>query len=596
MKMRHSILAPLVLAGGSASASVASAAGRSLTTYSTKSCKNLPGDAGWPSTDAWAQLNETVGGRLVATIPLGSPCHGDAYNATECARLQDAWLYSEVHSHFLTQICFLRDYVRARACGLLYYVDTRDTATDMTRSMESSSSVMAPLFANASCDPFTSRDVPCTLGNYVSFAVNATGPADIQAALRFAEEKNVRFVIRNTGHDYNGRSTGAGALAVWTHYLKGTEILDWEDEHYAGKALKAGAGVQGFEAIAAANGAGLAVVTGECPTVGVAGGYVQSKLRVGMLMVLEAGGHSALSTIYGLAADNTLSFEVVTPTGDLVTASRAENADLYWALSGGGGGNYGVVTSITTRAHPDAPVSGAKFAVTTADNETLYQVIDAFHAALPAIVDSGVMIIYFFGPGFLQSPALTAYNKTQAEVEQILTPLIDSLALLNITLAPNYTSYDTYRDHYNNYWGPLPSGNIQLVELGVTYIGVGLNVSHFGGDGANAVLPQWRDSIVQVSLTLPWSFEVPFEDMVAEQSRMTEVVQPVIEAATPGAGAYINEADFQQKDWQETFFGVNYPKLLEIKNKYDPNGLLYNVAAVGSDAWTVDYHGRMCRS
>ncbi|KAL2881629.1 hypothetical protein SGCOL_003198 [Colletotrichum sp. CLE4] len=480
--------------------------------------------------------------------------------------------------------------------------------------MESSSSVMAPLFANASCDPFTAQDVPCILGNYVSYAVNASGPADVQAALKFADEKNVRFIIRNTGHDYNGRSTGAGALAIWTHYLKGTEIVDWEDEHYAGKALKAGAGVQGFEAIAAANDAGLAVVTGECPTVGVAGGYVQ------------AGGHSALSTIYGLAADNTLSFEVVTPTGELLTASRAENEDLYWALSGGGGGNYGVVTSITTRAHPDAPVSGAKFAVTVADNETLYQVIDAFHAALPAIVDSGVMIIYFFGPGFLQSPAMTAYNKTQAEVEQILQPFTDSLALLNITLQPNLTSFDSYRDHYNNYWGPLPSGNIQvgtqlfggrllpravlpdfgptarsLVELGVTYIGVGLNVSHFGHDGAdnakfNAVLPQWRDSIVQVSLTLPWSFEVPFEDMVAEQTRMTEVVQPVIEAATPGAGAYINEADFQQKDWQETFYGVNYPTLLSIKNKYDPKGLLYNVAAVGSEAWTVDNNGRMCKS
>ncbi|GKT40443.1 FAD-linked oxidoreductase ZEB1 [Colletotrichum spaethianum] len=566
MKMRHSILAPLVLAGGSASASMV------CDDELDDPVQVPPGDAGWPSADAWAQLNETVGGRLVATVPLGSPCHGDAYNATECALLQDEWLYSEVHH--------------------------------------------GPLFANASCDPFTARDVPCTLSNYVVYAVNATGPADIQAALKFADQNNVRFIIRNTGHDYNGRSTGAGALSVWTHYLKGTEILDWEDEHYTGKALKAGAGIQGFEAIAAANEAGLVVITGECPTVGIAGGYVQ----VGMLMILEGGGHSALSTIYGLAADNTLSFEVVTPTGDLVTASKSENEDLYWALSGGGGGNYGVVTSITTRAHPDAPISGAKFAITVADNSTLYQVIDVFHAALPDIVDAGLMVIYFFGPGFLQSPAITAYNKTQAEVELIFAPLIDSLAPLNINLQPNYTSFDTYRDHYNNYWGPLPSGNIQvgtqlfggrliprsvlpnfgptaqqLVELGVTYIGVGLNVSHFGGDGANAVLPQWRDSIVAASLTLPWSFEVPFADMLAEQNRMTEVVQPVIEAVTPDAGAYMNEADFQQKDWQETFFGINYPKLLDIKHKYDPNGLLYNVAAVGSDAWTVDYYGRMCR-
>ncbi|KAF9879663.1 FAD binding domain-containing protein [Colletotrichum karsti] len=568
--MRSSILnlASLVLTGGG----IASAAATGCRNSTTSSCKYFPGDEGWPSADVWAKFNETVGGRLVATVPLGTPCHGDSYNETECARLQDAWLYSEVH-------------------------------------MESSSSVMAPLFANASCDPFLPKDSPCTLGNYVSFAVNASGPADIVAALKFADEKNVRFVIRNTGHDYNGRSTGAGALAVWTHYLKGTEVIDWEDEQYVGKALKAGSGVQGFEAIAAAKEAGLAVVTGECPTVGLAGGYIQG------------GGHSALSTVYGLAADNTLSFDVVTPTGELVTASRNENQDLYWALSGGGGGNYGVVTSITVRAHPDAPVSGAKFAVTVPTNNTalLNSVIDTFHAALPDIVDSGVMIIYFFGPGFLQSPAMTAYNKTQAETAAILKPLIDSLATLGITLEPTYTEFESYRDHYDHYWGPLPSGNIQvgtqlfggrllpraklpdfgptahkLVELGVTYIGVGLNVSHFGGD--NAVLPQWRDSIVQVSLTLPWSFEVPFADMVAEQNRMTEVVQPVIEAATPGAGAYINEADFQQKDWQETFFGVNYPKLLEVKQKYDPKGLLYNVAAVGSDAWTVDDHGRMCRS
>ncbi|OBR04627.1 FAD binding domain-containing protein [Colletotrichum higginsianum IMI 349063] len=564
---RSPFLAPLALAGAVGSASAAS--------LPSPSCKYLPGDPGWPSADAWAQLNRTVDGRLVATVPLGSACHGDGYNATECARLQDAWLYSEVH-------------------------------------MESSSSVMAPLFANASCDPFTPRDVPCALGNYVSYAVDASGPADVQAALRFADQHNVRLVVRNTGHDYNGRSTGAGALAVWTHHLKGAEIIDWDDgSYYVGKALRAGAGVQGFEAIAAADAAGLAVVTGECPTVGIAGGYVQG------------GGHSALSTVYGLAADNTLSFEVVTPTGDLVTASRTQNEDLYWALSGGGGGNYGVVTSITTKAHPDAPVSGATFAVTIPEgdnNETLYRVIDAFHAALPDIVDAGVMIIYFFGPGFLQSPALTAYNKTRADVERILAPLVGSLAQLNVTLEPTYTSFDTYRGHYNHYWGPLPSGNIQvgtqlfggrllpravlpsfgptarrLVELGVTYIGVGLDVSRFGRDGANAVLPQWRDSIVQVSLTLPWSFEAPFADMLAEQDRMTEVVQPVIEAATPGAGAYINEADFQQKDWQETFFGANYPRLLRVKNKYDPAGLLYNVAAVGSDAWNVDYHGRMCR-
>ncbi|KAF4998728.1 hypothetical protein FGRMN_3054 [Fusarium graminum] len=407
----------------------------------------------------------------------------------------------------------------------------------------------------------------------------------------FANERNIRFVIRNTGHDYLGRSIGAGSLAVWTHYLK--------------------TGIQGFEALAAAHAAGLVVVTGECPSVGLAGGYTQG------------GGHSALSTKFGLAADNTLEFEVVTASGKVVKANRSQNKDLYWALSGGGSGNYGVVTSATVKAHPEAKVSGAKFLITAPEgrSELIYDAIDAFHAALPRIVESGIMIIYFFSESFLQIPAITAYNKTETEVKQILQPFADSLAAIGIKLDPTFTQYSSYYEHYDHYWGPLPAGNIQvgtqlfggrllprnkfgdfspaarkLAEMGVTYIGVGLNVSRFGGSSANSVLPQWRDSIVMVSFTLPWDNEAPWEEMVASQRRITDDIQPVIEAATPGAGAYINEADFKQKDWKETFYGANYDKLLKIKKKYDPKNLFYATVVAGSDAWTIANDGRMCKA
>lgn len=60
---------------------------------------------------------------------------------------------------------------------------------------------MQTYFANQSCDPFTDRTVPCKLGNYVSYAVDVRKTADIAAALRFAKSKNVRVVIRNTGHE-----------------------------------------------------------------------------------------------------------------------------------------------------------------------------------------------------------------------------------------------------------------------------------------------------------------------------------------------------------------------------------------------------------
>ena len=70
---------------------------------------------------------------------------------------------------------------------------------------------------------------------------------------------------------YLGKSTGDGALAIWTHYLKDIDFLDYNSAYYTGKAIKIGAGVQGFEAYAAADKEGLNVVGGECPTVGLAG-------------------------------------------------------------------------------------------------------------------------------------------------------------------------------------------------------------------------------------------------------------------------------------------------------------------------------------
>ena len=66
-------------------------------------------------------------------------------------------------------------------------------------------------------------------------------------------------MIRNTAHDYVGRSTGAGGLAVWTHYLKGVEVKEWSDADYAGKAVKIAAGAQGLEVLEAASAAGLVV-------------------------------------------------------------------------------------------------------------------------------------------------------------------------------------------------------------------------------------------------------------------------------------------------------------------------------------------------
>ncbi|KAJ0165266.1 putative FAD-linked oxidoreductase [Colletotrichum tanaceti] len=543
-------------------------------------CHCLPGDKCWPSTASWDGLNATVGGRLVATKPIGSPCHDPTYDAAACAALQSSWTNPLTH-------------------------------------IPSSSSVMQTYFANQSCDPFTDRAVPCTLGNYVSYAVDVRCTADVSNALRFAKANNLRVVVRNTGHDFLGRSTGAGALAIWTNHLKTIDFTTWSDKYYSGPAVNVGAGVLGYEILEAAHAKGLAVVSGECATVGLAGGFIQG------------GGHSALSTRFGLGADQTLAFQVVTADGSTVVASPARNPDLYWALSGGGGGTFGVVTGVTVRAHDaaDTLVGGAAFqllaATTTPDR--FAAAVAKFHELLPAMTDHGAFAVFLHNAQFLVLRPLTVWNATAAHVRDVvLGPFVHALADIGIALPVAYSEL-SYRDHYATHMGPLPQGNLEVaryqfggrlipravleadndgyqrVVRNLTANGVLLagSVGRYekpAGAPENAVHPAWRRAVMQLQLITNWDDAAPRADMEAAQRRMTEEFMPLIQSVTPGSASYMNEADFRQPDWQTAFFGDNYARLLAVKNKWDPESLFYVLKGVGSEAWNVAPDGRMCRA
>ncbi|KGO50044.1 FAD linked oxidase, N-terminal [Penicillium expansum] len=540
-------------------------------------CHCLPSDSCWPAPSAWASLNSTVGGRLVATVPIGTPCHEPNYDAAACAALKASWNLPEPH-------------------------------------LDSSSSVMQTYFANQSCDPFTAKSQPCRLGNYVNYAVNVSSSDQVIAAVNFARKNNIRFVIRNTGHDYLGRSTGAGALSVWTHHLSDIEYKDWSSPTYQGPAFKVGAGVVGYQILEAGSAKGLVVVTGECPTVGLAGGYTQG------------GGHSALSTNFGLGADNTLEFEVVTAAGKLVKASRSENADLYWALSGGGAGNYGVVISIVVKAHKDAPIAGASLQFTAANitTDTFYEAVSQFHSLLPAMVDQGVTVIYQMTSSFFAINPVTAYNQTTDDVQAILAPFTSALTKLNIKYLASFSQHDSYYGHYNKYMGPLPWGNLavgsyqyggrliprktlehnsngigsalrNLTQAGVIAVGVGMNVSA-PVNVPNAVFPALRNAAVTMQIGTPWNETAPWSKMIADQDKITTEYVPQLEAVTPDSGCYQNEANFRQPNWKQIFFGSNYPRLLAVKRKWDPSSFFYALKAVGSDVWSVSESGRMCRA
>ncbi|KAJ5794907.1 hypothetical protein N7457_001506, partial [Penicillium paradoxum] len=539
----------------------------------TETCRCFPGDPCWPSDGEWSAFNETIDGRLIKTVPLGTPCHAPNYDAAACAILKEGWVLPEEH-------------------------------------FESSSSIMAPFFANATCDPFHDVSKPCELGNYVRYSVDVRTAAQISSTVKFATEHNIRLVIRNTGHDYNGRSTGAGSLAVWTHHLKDLKIHSYTDDHYTGQAITMGAGIQGHEAYEIAEETGLQVVGGECPTVGLAGGYTQG------------GGHSALGSRYGLGADQVLQWEVIDGEGNFITATRDnEYSDIFWALSGGGAGTYGIVWSMTSKAHPGTPVSGLNLTYTSEgiSADTFYDTIETFHATLPSIVDAGAMSVWYFTNAFFSIAPITGPNIPIADLVDLVKPFTDALdnAGINYTMVAN--QYDSYLSEFHDMQGEIQVGTAQyggwlvprsvveennkglinayreITEAGGTFIGVGLNVSHaVSGDVYNAVLPAWRDALIDTTLTTPWEWDNP-DLMLERQRQMTEDFIPKLTALSPDSGAYMNEGDFQQPNFKKVFYGDNYDKLREIKAKYDPNDIFYGRTAVGSDEWSESEDGRLCR-
>lgn len=105
----------------------------------------------------------------------------------------------------------------------------------------------------------------CTLGGHASYSINVKNIAQIQLGINFARNTNMRLVVKNTGHDYIGKSSGAGALNIWTHNLKDIRFIsNYSIGSYSGPAFKAGAGVQGFEMLEAARDNGVTVLAGIC--------------------------------------------------------------------------------------------------------------------------------------------------------------------------------------------------------------------------------------------------------------------------------------------------------------------------------------------
>jgi hypothetical protein len=398
-------------------------------------------------------------------------------------------------------------------------------------------------------------------------------------------------------------------------------LPNYNTSYYSGPALRVGAGVRGADAAEFAAQHGYRVVIGDCPDVGLAGGYTQG------------GGHSLLTGLYGLAADNVLEWEVVTASGQHVVATPTQNTDLYWALSGGGGGTYGIVVSMTIRMFADGQIATASlsFGVTaTGGVDEYWEAVGVFVSHLQGLVDNnGVVSAFLISNDSLDVSSLMAPGHTSDELMTLLGPMISALeqtgaGTLNLTTSDSSSYFDLYASTFEPIIAPSPLGPVmggRFVSrqnmasnasgvitsmrtatssgkfwLACTALNTNSSASVATPVSSNAVQPAFGDAFISIIISALWSWDRPWNEVVPLQDELINVVMPVLEAATPGADAYLNEASFQQADWQHVFHGANYDRLRAIKTAYDPHNTFYGLTAVGSEAWTADADGRLCQT
>jgi FAD/FMN-containing dehydrogenase len=330
-----------------------------------------------------------------------------------------------------------------------------------------------------------------------------------------------------------------------------------------------------------------------------------------------------------LSADNVLEWEIVTANGSLLTASPTKNEDLYWALTGGGPGTWGVVLSVTLKSYPEGIISGAAvdFSIQQSPSEDIFwQGVEAIHQFTPEYYAAGAVIPYTITGGTFFLQPLTVPNQTKEETAKLISGFTAKLDELKIPYSLNITQYDTWFDFFSAFYGPWPYGiysstQVQgsrllpekivvnntsaLIDLyktiaarpeGFYIIGNGVNPAKSSRTApSNAVLPAWRDNYLHMLVVSPWDWNSTFAKNYERQDALINTILPAMTELAPTSGVYMNEGNPYEPDWKQAFFGSNYDRLKAIKQRYDPNGVFYAHAGVGSDDWVEDGDSRLCR-
>ena len=392
--------------------------------------------------------------------------------------------------------------------------------------------------------------------------VRCEGPADVIAAVNFAREADLPVAIRGGGHGVTGSSVCDDGLVIDLSTMRGVHV-----EPKNGTARAEGGATWGdFDN--ATQGYGLATTGGIVPTTGIGG------LTLG-------GGIGYLNRKYGLACDNLLSADVVVADGRLLKASPGEHEGLFWGLRGGGG-NFGVVTSLEYRIHPVGPVLGGEIVYPLDQAKKVLRFYRDWSTAAPdeARVDAALLS----GPNGPALDVIVCYCGAIGEGEKVLRPLRSCGSPMVDTVAP--VPYATVQNLLTavfqpgrlHYWkaGFVHSFSDDAIETIVDFFAdtvpgffAAIAIEHLGG-AVSRVRPQdtaFRHREAQHSLLVlrMWEDPTDSETNIDWARRCYRTAEPFLES-----GAYVNYLGDEGEAKIRAAYGDNYERLAAIKNKYDP--------------------------
>jgi FAD/FMN-containing dehydrogenase len=482
-----------------------------------------------------------------------------------------------------------------------------------------------------------------------SYAVAAESPDDVALALGFARANGVRVAVKGTGHDYLGRSGAPGALLIWTHHMRQTMVHDSfspaggppdaDGRPATGvPALTVAAGTRWLEAYRALEGSGRVVAGGGCNTVGAAGGFT------------FGGGYSSFARRFGTAAGNVLEMEVVTADGAVLVANEHQHPDLFWALRGGGGGTFGVVTRVTYATHP-APVTlgGASGTIRASSDRTYRSLVEAVVDRMPELATEHWGEQVRFRPDRTVELTMTYVDLPDDGARAVWQPLFDWAGsrardyetdvfmasgpfagywdanhwlavypdIIKVDSRPGrqhegdfwWTDHDSdvaqFVNSYQSRWLPLdivrdrPGDAAEALYRASLHHDFGIHVNKglagaapdaLARDRATSVNPAVFDALGLVICASLQRFTHPGvaghePDLRAAAAGAAAVkdAMAAVRSVSGGSGSYVNESDFFEDDWQHSYWGDHYPRLVEIKRRYDPDNVFAVHHGVGTD-------------